>query len=61
MGDNNECIFIDMAEEIDNSGVKIDPSIFKQVRKATFKRFVDSKIYFITETVGMHSNIQPKS
>jgi len=50
-----------MAEEIDNSGVKIDPSIFKQVRKATFKRFVDSKIYFITETVGMHSNIQPKS
>lgn len=45
---------MDMADEIDNSGVNIDPTIFRQVRKAAFKRVVDSKTYIFDEKVGKY-------
>jgi NDP-sugar pyrophosphorylase family protein len=45
IGEGGECLFLDMMDELDNEGVKIDPSIFKQVGRASFRRIVDSRTY----------------
>jgi NDP-sugar pyrophosphorylase family protein len=45
IGDGGECLFLDMMEELDNEGVRIDPSIFKQLRRGSFRRIVDSRTY----------------
>lgn len=41
-----------MADEVDNSGVIIDPTIFKQARKAAFRRMVDSKTYIFNDKIS---------
>ncbi len=43
---------MDMMEEIDNEGVKIDPSIFKQVRRANFRKIVDSRTYVFSHRIA---------
>lgn len=43
-----------MVEEIDNNGVKLNPSIYHLVKKAHFKRVVDSKAYFISNRLGTY-------
>lgn len=42
---------MDMMDELENEGVVIDPSIFKQVRKANFRRIVDSRTYVFNNRV----------
>lgn len=61
IGENNECLFLDMMEELDNEGVKIDPSIFKIVRKGSFRKIVDSRTYIFSNRVSNPSTIQPIS
>lgn len=43
---------MDMVDEVDNNGIQIDPSVYLQVSKATFKRALDSKIYIFSARVG---------
>lgn len=50
---------MDMMEELDNEGVKIDPSIFKIVRKGSFRKIVDSRTYIFSNRVSNTSTIQP--
>lgn len=52
---------MDMMEELDNEGVKIDPSIFKIVRKGSFRKIVDSRTYIFSNRVSNTSTIQPTS
>lgn len=57
VGENNECLFMDMMEELDNEGVKIDPSIFKIVRRGSFRKIVDSRTYIFSNRVSNSSTI----
>lgn len=43
---------MDMLDEFENNGVKIDPSVYGQARKAAFKRVLDSKVYVMSQRVG---------
>jgi hypothetical protein len=43
---------MDIADELDNNGVSLDPSIYGQVRKASFKRVLDTKVYLFGSRVG---------
>lgn len=52
VGEKGECLFLDMAEELENEGVKIEPSIFKQVRRGSFRRMVDSRTYIFGPRVS---------
>jgi hypothetical protein len=45
IGDKDEVLFIDMLEEYQNNGVSIPPSLYKRVKKGSFKKVVDSKVY----------------
>jgi hypothetical protein len=44
-----------MADEVDNNGVKINPSIFKRVKRAVFRKIVDSKIYLFNDHMSIES------
>jgi hypothetical protein len=48
-----------MADELENNGVSIDPSIYAQVRQASFRRVLDSKVYVLSNRVGTSFFIQP--
>ena len=61
IGENGECLFLDMMEELENEGVKIDPSIFKQARRASFRRIVDSRTYIFGPRVSKSLSIQSES
>jgi NDP-sugar pyrophosphorylase family protein len=52
IGEKGECLFLDMAEEVENEGVRIEPSIFKQVRRGSFRRMVDSRTYIFGPRVS---------
>jgi hypothetical protein len=43
---------MDMMEELENEGVKIDPSVFKQVRRGSFRRIVDSRTYIFSHRIS---------
>lgn len=59
IGENGECLFLDMSEEVENEGVRIEPSIFKQVRRGSFRRMVDSRTYIFGPRVSSFFSIQP--
>jgi|JI10StandDraft_1071094.scaffolds.fasta_scaffold1191949_1 hypothetical protein len=43
---------MDMVDEVENNGVRLDPSVYLQVKKASFKRALDSKVYLLSSRVG---------
>lgn len=61
IGQDGECLFLDMMDELDNEGVKVDPSIFKQVRRASFRRIVDSRTYIFGPRVSTPLSTQSPS
>lgn len=47
-----QVLFVDMADEIDNNGVALEPSVYSQAKSASFKRALDSKVYVMSNRVS---------
>ena len=52
VGNKGQCLFMDLADEIDNSPVKIDPSVMRLSPRAQFHQVVDAKTYFFSVRAG---------
>ena len=52
LGTKEQCLFMDLAEEIENSPVRIDPTLFKLTPRAQFHKVVDSKAYLFSPRTG---------
>lgn len=61
IGEGGECLFLDMMEELENEGVRLDPSIFKQIRRGSFRRIVDSRTYIFGPRTSNSSFTQSAS
>ena len=42
---------MDMADEFENNGVKLDPSVYIRAKNAKFRRILDSKVYIMSSKV----------
>lgn len=41
-----------MVDELENNGVVVDPSVYARVKKAVFRRALDSKVYLMSSRLG---------